>query len=195
MTIPDAGIQILLDASELRISQDQPKDDGATFRESCHSVTKLVKEFFTPTLVESTGIVAKYFWQFGSSETSFTHTLALAGAKTDALSDAAQMPPLFSVMHHVFQSGSFDFHVKIEPVNFERMARFKFTAPHGATSTQKKRYEGLNKFNENFDTDLSYGLALDLDLIENTPAKDSLEKHFSLFKTKRDAILKFFAKI
>jgi len=195
MTVPDRGIQIFLDTTELRVSQDQPRDDGLAFKEICSIMAKLVAIHIAPKLVENTGLLRRHFWQLGSLEKSFARTLTIMEEKESPLADVVQMPSLFKVTQRSFQSGSYDFHFKIEPVNFEQLVRQKFTISHGSTSTQKKRIEGLNKYNEDLNVDLDYGLMLDADLIEHNPAKNSLEKHFALSKSKADAVLRYFSQI
>ena len=184
MTLPESGIAVVLDSSELAITQELHKDNGAEFINVCQVMEQLVREVFEPRHVESNGFASKMYWALGSSDAVLAASLKFGkGLPADVARDV-EMPARQESVDCHFAAGSFDLHLQIHPVTFQSLTFQKFNPPPLATAAHRRRLDRLNQKAERMNTTLRQGIMMDIDLIEFDPPMAPLAKHFEQLKKK-----------
>lgn len=185
LIIPEYGISAVADTVQLGIIQEFVSDDnGERFIDVCTRLSALFSKCFSPKRVESNGFASKCFWSFPSIESLRAKSLTIGDNSHIELGKLLGMLPLQKKMDFHYSSGSYDFHVNIQPITFNNITVQKYNAGPFSTESQKKRVERLNAKNARVDTALSHAIMMELDLREFNPPKDSLQQHFSELKTK-----------
>jgi hypothetical protein len=188
MSLPESGIGVVLGTTELTVTQEFYRDDGAEFVELCQSMADLVWNSFRPRHVESNGFASKAYCPFTTSEGAMAASLRLSNEEPVDLSRVVDMPARQRNIDSYFEAGSLDLHLQIHPVTFQSMTVQRHTAPPKATEAQKRRIERLNKKADRLNTSLRHGIMMELDLIEANPPTVPLVAHYELLRQKEEAL-------
>jgi hypothetical protein len=188
MGIPEKGISVALDASEMVVTQEQPEDAVESFQQICMGLDSLANKFFSPTAIVTNGLASKSIWPMPSTDAALASTLKLGDTMHADLAKVVGMVPAHTKVDCNFSSGSMELHVVVQAVTFERVSVSHHTAGFQASASKKRRAERLNKAAEHYDPTLHDGLMLEVDLIEIGPPKTSLENHFRELRRHSEAL-------
>jgi len=193
MDIPEQGISVALDASEMVVTQDQPEDSGESFQKICTGLDSLANQFFTPMGIVTNGLASKSIWPMPTADAVLASTLNLGNTINADLAKVVEMVPSFMKVDCNFSSGNLDLHVVVQAVTFEKVSLYRHSAGFQASASKIRRAERLNKAAARFDATLHHGLMLEVDLIEFDPPKTSLQNHFRELNRHTDALRTRFA--
>ncbi len=188
MSIPESGIVVAMNPTELIVTQEFYTDSGEEFIELCQKLVEMVQDVFAPNGVASNGILSKTCFATTSNESAQKASLRLEKGLAVELAKDVEMPARQESIDCHFGAGSMDLHVQINPVTFSRLTMQRFNPPPLATSTQTERLKRLNQRADRMNTSLSHGMMMELDLIEFDPPPDSLRKHFDLLLKKQSTL-------
>lgn len=179
LEIPEKGLSAGLDAVELVASQDMPGSDDEFFVRTCIGLAELANQHFQPKRIIRNGWACKSFWPFTNAEQLLAATLKFDGNEHAELGKLLGMIPAHKQLDFNFRSGSFDFHVHLHAVTFEKVSVSRHNPSFKASADQKQRVERLNRFADRINEPLSHAMLLELDLMEVDPPKSALEMQYA----------------
>jgi CO/xanthine dehydrogenase Mo-binding subunit len=196
LELPEHGIKIAVDSNELIASQEQAEGTDEIFIDMCEAVRALVHEHFSPKRVSSTWCGMKKYWGFGSPQAALKASLQTGTNAQDELARKFNMPPSHKRLDYSFASGSFEFHVVLEPVTFERVAIARLNAGFRATPEEKRRVERLNQKAQKAEAGKSrsgHAIMMDMNLVESDPPSDgSVRRNFDELQKRATAAAEAF---
>ena len=196
LELPEHGIKIAVDSNELIASQEQADGADEIFVNTCESLSAFVREYFSPKRVTSKWCGMKKYWGFGSPEAALRASLQTGTNAQDELARKFNMPPAHKRLDYSFASGSFEFHIVLEPVTFERVAIARLNAGFRATPEEKRRVERVNQKAEKAEAGRSrngHAIMMDMNLVESDPPADgSVRKNFDDLQKRAEAAVEAF---
>jgi hypothetical protein len=185
LELPEHGIKIAVDSEELVATQEDPTSDEEIFITTCEKMTELVNQYFAPKRITSMSWASKSFWAFSSPEAALNATLRLGGTFQSELEKIFNMPASHKRLDYSFASGSYELHLVLEPVTFERVALAHFNPSFKATPEQKRRIERFNRKADRMKPAPGHAVMMELNLVENNPPETtSVRKHFDELRKK-----------
>jgi hypothetical protein len=185
LELPEHGIKIAVDSQELVATQEDPTDDNEIFITTCERIKELVNQYFAPKRITSVGWASKTFWACPSPEAALKATLKLGGGFQSELEKVFNMPASHKRLDYSFASGSYDLHLVLEPVTFERVSRAYFNPAFRATDEQRRRIERFNRKAERMHRPPGHAVMMELNLVENNPPESApIRKHFDELRKK-----------
>ena len=193
MDIPEKGITVALDASEMVVTQDQPEDAWESFQKICTGLDSLTNQHFTPTGIVTNGLASKSIWPMPKADIALASTLHFGNTIHADLAKVVGMVPAYTKVDCNFSSGNLELHVVVQAVTFEKVSLYRHSAGFQASASKIRRAERLNKAAERFDPSFHHGLMLEVDIIEFDPPKASLQNHFRELNRHTEALRTRFA--
>ena len=193
LEIPEHGVNATCDANIMAASQELSVGDGSYFLGICKGLTQLSAELFQPKSIVKNGFAWKSYWPFSNVRDMLANSLKFGGEFEMILGKMIGMIPDHKKLDYMFNSGSKELHLMVQPVTFEKVNVTKQTPGFRANRTEKGRIDRLNRFAQNVTGGLSHALLLEVDLMENDPpVAASLDGHFSELKQKNEILRKHF---
>lgn len=193
MEIPDMGVNASVDTIHLSVTQEFPKDDSGYFIDLCKDLSKLVSEKFEPRAVFRNGFACKSYQAFDDIDAMLSATLQFGGTAHSDLSGIVDMIPEHQKLDYTFASGSKRLHIVMQPVTFDRAGMVTRNAGFQSSKIEKERISRANQFTARAPTTLAHGLVLELDLMEDDPARDAdLKQHWEELLQKSVEVGRFF---
>lgn len=192
MEIPESGVHITADCISLMVWQELPVDDGAEFLRLCKVLADLATKNFEPKTIFRNGFLWKSYTAYTNAADMLKASLQYGGAFHTEVGKVVGMLPANKNLDFFLSSGSKDLHILLQPVTFERVKIEKRNIDIRAPKEQQSRIDRLNKFTERIKETFSHALVLDVDLMENDPPPDSLDKHFEELRQKSNQLKKLF---
>jgi len=178
LALPEKGVGVTLDSTELTVVQELHHDRGVEFIEICSGLVRLVEEFFQPSTVESNGFASKTFQPMPSSDAALEASLKSGSGLAADLAKLVNMPARQDAVDCHFAAGNSDLHLRVRAVTFNSITVQRYAAGPRATAAQRRRIERLNQKAERLDRALSHAVMMEVDLIEFQPPPKPLEEHF-----------------
>src|SRR5260370_31850940 len=146
LEIPEEGVNITCDSSNLAIAQELPIGDQSYFINLCVDFAELVATHFQPREIISNGFAWKSYSSYSSVQEMLSASLKLGDDFQTDLGKVLGMIPDHKKLDYTLASGSKEMHVLVEPVTFERLNLPRRNASFRSTKGEKSRVDRLNQF-------------------------------------------------
>ena len=176
---PEDSISISVDTRQITLAQNFPADHGEIFLETTKLIVGLVEKFFSPIGTLSNGFQSNSYWPVGNAEKALAASVNIGGAFHSDLGKSIGMVPIENDVNCLFQSGSKELRVHIQPVAIERTPMRRQTSALRDTKQQKARIARINQRADRLPTIPEQGIMMALDLQEKEPPRQGdLQAHF-----------------
>ena len=190
MYLPEAGVEMQLNTVELTLRQMGPGHDEAAFLKLVSEVPSEVKSVIAPKTIIRNGIAVSLFKRL-SEEESFKQARGTWGEFEFQIADKIGMNPEFKNIDLVFTSGSYRVNIKLHPSSIRSPSTSIQVAQFQDSRTKREHIQRRNEMNRRSHIEAGHGLVCDIDLMEEMPPVDSLEKHWAELNRITSQILSF----